>query len=451
VSAWSSWPIPLVLTAAISLCAQPRSRASDDFPLQERFQTGYEYHVSARVELTGSLNVPTEKDRPARPLPFTGSSAIEYDERVLGVQAGGGVEKTARIYRRIDFSRKVGDRPQQSTIRSNVRRLIVMRLNELEVPFSPEGPLTWNEIDLVRTDVFTPALNGLLAGKAVRPGDRWPADELAVKELTDLQRLEDGKVECQFEEVTLVDKRRHARVAFSGTVRGINEDGPNRQQLDGYLLFDLESRSLSYLYLHGISFLLDKDGKAAGQVEGRFVLTRQANTACRELSSETWKNVATEPNSENTRLVYEDQLLGLTFLYPRHWRVAWARGPQVALEEPNGNGLLLTLESPKRLPTGVQFQNEVHAWLGQQKAKELRTDRPKRLTAGASNAEQFDIEAELAGQRVVLDYYIVPREPLGGATLAARLLPADFSRLRFEIEQLAHSITLTRRIAEPAP
>ncbi len=241
MSPWSSWRIALALTAAISLCALPPCRASDDFLLQERFQTGYEYHVSARVELTGSLNVPSEKDRPAKPLPLTGSSAIEYDERVLSVQAGGNVEKTARIYRRVDFDRKVGDRPQQSTIRPNVRRLIVMRLNQREVPFSPDGPLAWNEIDLVRTDVFTPALKGLLAGKAVRLGDRWPADELAVKELTDLERLEEGKVECRFEEVTLVEKRRHARVAFSGTVRGINEDGPNRQQLDGYLLFDLES------------------------------------------------------------------------------------------------------------------------------------------------------------------------------------------------------------------
>ena len=290
-------------------------RAGDTVVLQEGFQPGYQYHVSTRVELTGTLSVPTEKDRPPKPLPVTGSSAIEYDERVLSLQTGGGVSKTSRVCRRVDFQRKVGDQSQQSTIRPDVRRLVILRLNQMEVPFSPDGPLTWNEIDLVRTDVFTPALTGLFPGKPVQPGDRWVAGEGAVQELTDLQRLSEGKVECRLDQLTIVEKRRHARVAFSGTVRGINEDGPNRQQLDGYFLFDLESNHLSYLYLHGISFLLDLEGKTTGQVEGRFVLTRRPNTSCRELESESWKG--TEPTLENTLLLYENRDQGLRFLYPR--------------------------------------------------------------------------------------------------------------------------------------
>jgi hypothetical protein len=421
-------------------------RAADTVVLQERFQPGYQYHVSTRVELTGTLSVPTEKDRPPKPLPLTGTSAIEYDERVLGLQTDGGVNKTARIYRRVDFQRKVGDNPQQSTIRPDVRRLVVLRLNQMEVPFSPDGPLSWNEIDLVRTDVFTPALVGLFPAKPVQPGDRWAAGDAAVRELTDLQRLDEGKVECRLDQLTVVEKRRHARVAFSGTVRGINEDGPNRQQLDGYFLFDLESNHLSYLYLHGLSFLLDKDGKAIGQVEGRFVLTRQANTSCRELESEPWNGSASEPNAENTLLVYENRDQGLRFLYPRRWRVTWSRGPQVGLDEASGSGLLITVESPKRTPTASQFQGEVRAWLRQQKFKELRVDAPKRLSANASSLEQFAIEAEVTGQRVLLDYYIVTNPPLGGATVAARVLPTDLAALRSELERIARTVTITRPI-----
>ena len=62
-------------------------------------------------------------------------------------------------------------------------------------------------------------------------------------------------------------------MALSGTVRGINEDGPNRQQLDGYFFFDLESNHISYLTFKGVHVLLDRDGKESGRVEGRFVLT----------------------------------------------------------------------------------------------------------------------------------------------------------------------------------
>src|SRR5207302_5852533 len=120
----------------------------------------------------------------------TGKSAIEYDERVLTADTDGQVQKTFRIYRRIDFQRKVGDRPQESTIRPSVRRLVVLRHENAEVPFSPDGPLTWGEIDLVRTDVFTPALLGLLSEKAVNLGDRWKASKAAIQELTDMERIE---------------------------------------------------------------------------------------------------------------------------------------------------------------------------------------------------------------------------------------------------------------------
>jgi hypothetical protein len=448
-------PTAWVLTSlGLALCSPlvRNCRAGDTVVLQERFQTGYQYHVSTRVELTGTLSVPTEKDHPPKPLPLTGSSAVEYDERILGLQTGGGVSKTARIYRRVDFQRKVGDQPQQSTIRPDVRRLAVLRLNQTEVPFSPDGPLTWNELDLVRTDVFTAALTGLFPGKPVRPGDRWAAEDGAVQELTDLKRLDQGKVECRLDQLTVMEKRRHARVAFSGTVRGINEDGPNRQQLEGYFLFDLESNHLSYLYLHGLSFLLDKDGKTVGQVEGRFVLTRQANTSCRELESESWKGAASEPTAENTLLLYENRDQGLRFLFPRRWRVTWSRGPQVALDEPNGSGLLITVESLKRTPTALQFQGEVRTWLQQQKFKELRVDAPKRLAANASSLDEFAIDAEVTGQRVLLDYYIVTNPPLGGATLAARVMPADLATLRSELERIARSVTITRPIvADPKP
>src|SRR5207302_7186095 len=146
----------------------------------------------------------------------TGKSAIEYDERVLTADTDGQVQKTFRIYRRIDFQRKVGERQQESTIRPGIRRLVVIRHENAEVPFSPDGPLTWGEIDLVRTDVFTPALLGLLPDQAVRRGDRWNATTAAVQELTDLERIEEGGVECRLEEVATLEGRHYARVAMKG-------------------------------------------------------------------------------------------------------------------------------------------------------------------------------------------------------------------------------------------
>jgi hypothetical protein len=420
--------------------------AEEPILLREKFVPGYQYHVSTRTELSGALTVPPMKDQKApATLTVTGNSSVEYDERVLSVQSGGRVDKTARIFRRIDFVRRLGDRTQQNTIRPSVRRLIILRLDPLEVPFSPDGPLTWGEIDLVRTDVFTPALAGLLSDKAVTPGATWTAATSAIQELTDMERIEEGKVECRLEQVNWVQKRRQARVAFAGAVRGINEDGPNRQELEGYFYFDLESNHLSYLYLKGVSSLLDKDGKAMGRVEGQFILTRQAPQSCKELADEAIKGITLTPNAGNTELLFEDIDLGVRFLYPRRWRVAAVQGRQVAVDETKGSGLLITLEPANKVPTGTQFQAEVRAWLAQQKAKVFRVDQVRRLEAAPREREHFAIDAELASQRVLMDYYVV-RQEKGGATLAARLLPKDSAALQGDVDRLSRTLTITRPV-----
>jgi hypothetical protein len=439
--------LAITLLALTTVCPVIAA-AEEPIRLQEKFFAGYQYHVSVRVDITGTLTLPAEKGKPApKPLPVRGDSAIEYDERVFDLDANGGVTKTARICRRVDFQRTIGDSKQEATIRPAVRRLILLRLKNQEVPFSPDGPLTWGEIDQVRTDVFTPALVGLLSEQPVRAGDKWIAAKSAIQKLTDMERIDDGEVTCRFEQIVTLEKRRHVQIAFNGTVRGLGEDGPTKQQLDGFLYFDLESNHISYVSLKGVHSLLDKDGKEVGRVEGRFVLTRQVNTRCQELSEEGLKGVTTEPNAENTLLLYDNAELGVKFLHPRRWRVMGASGNQVSLDSADGSGgVLLTVEPVSRTPTGAQFLKESRDYLEKQKAKLKHVDQPRDLP-GAAGLEHFALEAEMGGQAFVMDYY-TSRQRDGGVVIAARLSQADAATLQKEVERLARSATITRKIEE---
>jgi hypothetical protein len=136
----------------------------------------------------------------------------------------------------------------------------------------------------------------------------------------------------------------------------------------------------------------------------------------------------------------------MRFLYPRRWRVAVVRGGQVALDAEGGHGLLITLDAPARVPTGAQFLAESRAWLLKQQARIVRTEEP-RTVQESPTLEQFAFEAEMANQRFLMDY-LVSRQPRGGATLAARLLPADQANLRKEVERIARSLTVTRPIED---
>jgi hypothetical protein len=421
-------------------------RAQDTFTLREQFSPAYQYHVSSRVELAGRLTMPAEKGKEVQSLQVTGQSALEYDERILTRSSDQNVEKTIRYYGRMDFERKVGDQVQQNSLRPEVRRLVILRHKQVEVPFAPAGPLTWGEIDMVRTDVFTPALAGLLPDKAVKVGNSWQAQPSAVQEITDFEKIEEGGLTCKLESIVSLSKRRHARVSFNGTIRGLGDDGLAKHQLDGFFFFDLESNHLSYLSMKGVHSMMDKSGATQGKIEGTFVLTRQPSTRSKELSDEALRGLALEPNDENTLLLFDNEELGVRFLYPRRWRLAGVNGRQIGLDETRGNGgLLMTVEALPRVPTGPQYLQESQNWLTQQKAKVVKSDRPTTLQNPPQALEYFTIEADVKDQRIRLAYYVI-RQPLGGATLAARLVPTtDITALERDVQRIARSLQITRK------
>ena len=107
---WGLLSVPLaMLSFAVPLPAQESAW------LRERFPVGYQYRVSSRVELTGTLTLPLEKGQTApKKVALTGHSAIDYDERVLAHDKKDQVEKTLRVYSKLHFERKVAEQLQQT-------------------------------------------------------------------------------------------------------------------------------------------------------------------------------------------------------------------------------------------------------------------------------------------------------------------------------------------------
>jgi hypothetical protein len=278
----------------------------------------------------------------------------------------------------------------------------------------------------------------------VSVGSRWTAAEVAVQELTDLEKIDEGKLDCRLERIVTVGKRRQALITFQGTIRGVGEDGPVRHRLQGNCHFDLDGGYLADVTLNGTTSLLETDGKEAGRIEGRFVMMREPGSKSGELTDTALKGVKVEPDAENTLLLYDNPDLGLRFLHARRWRVAQVMGPQVALDAGDGSGILITVDPLARIPTSAAFLNESRGWLEKQKAKLLKVYTPRRLRE-APLLEAFALEAEMGGQKFWMDYYVT-RQAGGGATLAARLMRADLAELRKEVDRIARGMVITKKI-----
>ncbi len=165
---------------------------------------------------------------------------------------------------------------------------------------------------------------------------------------------------------------------------------------------------------------------------------------CPEISDTGLRGVTLEPNSENTQLLYDNPSLGVRFVYPRRWWPSGVRGRQVTLDSADGHGMLITLDPLNKVPTGQQFLAESRKWLQDQKARLLWVD-PPRAVPGVPGLEHFALQAEMGGQKFLMDYHVV-RQGNGGATLAARLLTAEQESARREVERLARSLKITKRI-----
>ncbi len=407
--------------------------------VEERFQVGQGWKVKSRSEISGTLHLPAPGGKSTRSLLVNGESALEYEEAILAMGDGGGVNRSVRLYKRADLKRKMGDQNQSSGIRQQVRKVVVVRQGSQEVPFSPDGPLTLNEIEMVRTDLFTPALAGLLPGKVVAPGASWEAKPEALRELTDLVRVDEGKLECTLAEFQNIQNQQVARIRFSGKVTGANQDGPCTQELDGQAYFDLNSKHLAYLSLNGKHMLPGGVGYPASTLQGRFVLTRERLEGPGELGAVQPGDSKFEPGEDNTLLV--EELPNLRLEYPRRWTFIQGGARQITLDGADGSGVLITLEPAGRVPAAAVYQAESRAFLEKGGHRVVGGETPQMLSAEVA---RFTLEAEKDGKRIHLEYY-VRNTQLGGILLAARF-PGDFRNARPDLERLVRRTVITSPI-----
>lgn len=432
---------PDILVFCLSYLVSGLQPAPETVRLLETPGTAGAWKVDTRSEITGSLKLPGS-DGQRKVLAVRGTSAIGYEERILALDAKGGVERAIRAYRKAEIKRTLGDQAQESGFRPEARRVVLLRRDTQEVPFSPDNPLTRGEIELVRTDVFAPALSGLLPGREVGVGVSWAAETPAVRELTDMVAIRDGGLACKLAEVQSIDGRKVARVTFQGVVNGSNEDGPCKQELEGFLYFDIERAAIAYLSLRGKHVLSGPNGQEGGTLDGRFVLTRAPIDAPENLADAALSSLRLLPDDDNTLML--EELGPLRLEYPRRWRIGQARQEQVVLDGADGSGVLVTLTPPGKGPTAAAYLEETRGWLAKSAATTGRVEGPREIEPGLST---FWLEANLKGKPVRMEYFV--RSSAEGAILiAGRLNPGD-AGAQADLARLARRTRLARMVQAP--
>jgi hypothetical protein len=437
-------PVLLLGSGIIGQTCEPSDQV---FTLREEFKEGSSYRVESSVRLHGRLRLASPGTKELQEVRFRGESRTCYTERILSPLDNGETLRTVRLYHQVDTHRRRGEDIQETTVRPEVRRLVLLAHRGKRAPFSPDGPLTWGEIDLIHTDLFCPiVLAGLLPQKAVAVGDKWKVTAAAARELTDLETIQEGGLEVELVSPILIQQKQLLRLKLSGTVRGSNGHGQHVHHLDGTIYYDAQWPGITYLSLKGAHYVLDEKGEPSGTIEGYLTLNRSsADPLPAKLSDTALSSLKLQPTPENTLLLFEDRETGLRFLYPRGWRVGMVRKSQVTLDHAQGAGIILTLESASRMPTPQEYHQEVVAFLRQRQAQWQNLHGPHSVEGPPNTLVRFGIRAKWDQREEQLEYAMV-HQPEGGVLAAARLSLPQVEALLPEVERIFQSIQVMRRI-----
>src|SRR5262249_16291201 len=106
--------------------------------------------------------------------------------------------------------------------------------------YSPQGPLTALELELLRAPGDSVALLGLLPPKPVAVGDKWSPPAWAAQMLTDTEAVAKSDLTCVLESVT----DGQAKVKFDGTIEGATAGSSGKIELHGFYLYDIKAQQV---------------------------------------------------------------------------------------------------------------------------------------------------------------------------------------------------------------
>jgi hypothetical protein len=253
--------------------------------------------------------------------------------------------------------------------------------------FSPLGPLTHDELELIDVQGNTLLLARLLPGKEVAIGAKWAHDDAFAASLLNLDAIVENKLESTLNRVD----DRVAIIEMSGFVEGSVGGVTTRIEVTAKYNFDLDASYISWLAMSL------KEDRAVGHAEPGLNVTARLRVsignvdASAELSDTALADLPLIPDQGNTLLALTSDPSGFRFLHHRNWKVMVDRTDVMILRLVE-RGELIAQCNISRLPDALpekqlslsSFQADVRRVLDQNFGQfadmnESKTDRGLRM------------------------------------------------------------------------
>ncbi|HVX12924.1 MAG TPA: hypothetical protein VHC22_17205 [Pirellulales bacterium] len=434
------------LTCCLALAAIGRTDAAEKaYPLLAGAAPGEAVRVEAQLEVGGDVKL-TDDGKP-RSLRMSVSAQIDYDEKALDIRRDEKYPyRSARFYRRARAAIKIDEGGIEPALREE-RRLVVADESGGQVKlYSPSGPLTREELDLIDLPANSLLLDRLLPERPVKIGDHWRHDDGLIAELLCLDVVSQSDVESRLKEVS----GDRARIELAGHVLGAVGGVATEIEVKAKYRYDFQQRRVTGLGL------LVKEKRAIGPVNTGLDVVAKLQLAlgpaedARELSDTALAKLPLDPQPELLALACQAPTKKFHIYHDRDWHLMADAGELLALRFLDRGELVaqcnvssLADVEPGKEPTLATFQHDLERSLG--KSFERFVTVSEGTSSVGHHIYRVIAEGRVADLPIQWHYYLVA-DPEGHLAVFAFTVEAELvERLGEKDEALVATIEFVPR------
>lgn len=370
------WVVAAVLLAAIG--GAGAASAAEQYELSEDASDPRIFKVEAQLDVSGKL---FPQPGPDKALKLAVKGRFVFDERR---REGTGREaqtlRSVRHYEQARASIEAGTQQTNYELRDSLRLVVAQGSSEGIELFSPLGPLTFDELELLRTPGDCLAMQALLPDSKVELGESWQPADWVMPLLTGIEAAEKSSLKCQLEAVT----GPAARVSVSGTITGAVAGAPATIAVDGHFVYDLEQKHVRQIELTQTEKRSIGTVSPGLDVTARVELTRKVNARPQRLTDRNLASVPLDANDANRLLMFDAPAWNVRFYHDRHWHL-FHQNSEAAILRLLDKGGLIAQCNIKRLPDAepgrhmdeTEFKADIERTLGKDFQEFAQTDAPR--------------------------------------------------------------------------
>lgn len=306
--------VGLVSFASLLMMAALAS-AAEMYDLTSALKPGQSQSVRTAVEVKGDLKLNSD-GKEVSTVPMLVQADLQYTERFLAIKADGTL-KAARQYGVAEAKIQIKETELKQSLRNERRLFVIQHKGEDATLFSPIGPLTREELELVDAPGSSTVLAAILPGKKVVIDDTWKLNNQTIARLLGLEAVSDQDIVAKLTKV----EDSLAIFSLDGKVTGAVGGVSSEIDLHAKANFDLKKRAVTWLAMHY------QEKRAIGHAQPGYDAAIRVRTvaeptaAIPELSNDALGKLSIEAKPEHTLIEFQAEKAGINMAHDRRWRV----------------------------------------------------------------------------------------------------------------------------------